>query len=350
MKLSERLEAFVRLGQTLGQLPTSEVTTMANLTLRDNGWFTEDSVRLALRGIIKMLEPEQVRAWVSAHPALRETSGTSLRAALGTKTVGVAMAGNIPLVGFHDMLCVLISGHRLRYKPSSKDKVLPAMVCEKLCEIEPRFSGMIEPTERLNNVDALIATGSDNTSRYFDFYFRDIPHIIRRNRVSCAVIQGDEPAAEIEALGNDIFSYYGLGCRNVASLWIPSGYALEEFIKRLEPFAPVSEHHKYWNNYTYQKSLLLLNRDTFLDSEFLLFRESEALVSPVAVLHYRVYKDLAELRARIREQAWRLQVIVSAKGWFEGSVPFGTAQFPAVTDYADGVDTMRFLRELDSRG
>lgn len=337
MKLPDRLDAFVRLGQTLRQLPESEVLAMADRALRDNGWFTEDSVRLALRGIEELLEPERLRAWVSAYPE-----------ASMPKTIGVAMAGNIPLVGFHDMLCVLISGHRLRYKASSKDKVLPGIVCDKLCQIEPRFVGMIEPTERLNDVDALIATGSDNTSRYFDFYFKDIPHIIRRNRVSCAVLQGDEPAAEIEELGSDIFSYYGLGCRNVASLWIPRDYAIEELIDHLKSFERVAEHSKYNNNYIYQKSLLLLNRDTFLDNGFLLLRESEALVSPVAVLHYHVYKDLAELRTRIREQAGRLQVIVSAKGWFEDSVPFGTAQLPKVIDYADGVDTLKFLGALNN--
>lgn len=332
MTLSERLDAFVRLGKTLRELPTPEV---ADKALRDNGWFSEDSIRLALQGISEMLDPAKMKAWVSGYPAVNEP-----------KTVGVAMAGNIPLVGFHDLLCVLMSGHRLRYKPSSKDKVLPGIVCDKLCQVEPRFSGMIERSERLNGVDALIATGSDNTSRYFDFYFRNVPHIIRRNRVSCAVLQGDEPASEIAALGNDIFSYYGLGCRNVSFLWIPKDYALEEFIEWLESFSKVAEHHKYNNNYTYQKTLLLLNRDRFLDSGFFLLRESEVMVSPVAVLHYRVYNDLTELRSRIREQAGRLQVIVSAKGWFEGSIPFGTAQFPAVTDYADGVDTMRFLSEL----
>ncbi len=338
MDLPDRLSAFVRLGQALHQLTGPEVSAMAERALRENGWFTEDAVRLALEGIIEMLEPDRMRAWL-----------TSYAAASGPKTIGVAMAGNIPLVGFHDMLCVLISGHRLLYKPSSKDKELPSIICNKLCEIEPRFAAMVQATDRLNDVDALIATGSDNTSRYFDFYFRNVPHIIRRNRVSSAVLQGDEPAAEIEALGKDIFSYFGLGCRNVASLWIPSGYDLKAFIERLEPFAAIVEHSKYRNNYTYQKSLLLLNRDHFLDNGFLLLRESEVMISPVAVLHYRTYSDLADLRARIREQAGRLQVIVSANGWFEGSVPFGTAQFPSVTDYADGVDTMRFLAELGAR-
>jgi hypothetical protein len=332
MNLSDRLDAFVRLGKTLRELPVAKVATQAN---RDNGWFTEDNVRLALLGITEMLNPTKLSTWISEY-----------HEATTPKTVGVAMAGNIPLVGFHDMLCVLMSGHRLIYKPSSKDMALPRMVCQMLCSLEPRFSGMIEQSERLKGVDALIATGSDNTSRYFDYYFRNVPHIIRRNRVSCAVLQGDEPAFEIEALGNDIFSYYGLGCRNVSFLWIPRDYALDEFIERLAPFEKVAEHHKYHNNYTYQKTLLLLNREQFMDSGFFLLRKSEVMVSPVAVLHYRVYNDLNELRNRIREQTGRLQVIVSAKGWYEGSIPFGTAQFPAVTDYADGVDTMRFLSEL----
>lgn len=291
---------------------------------------------LAFQGLITMLEPERLQAWAGGYP-LKNSS---------EKTVGVAMAGNIPMVGFHDFLCVLIAGHKLHYKPSAKDTVLLEYLQNRLVSIEPGFADRITRTERLNGVDAVLATGSDNTARYFEYYFRNVPHILRKNRVSCAVIQGDEPEAEISLLGNDIFSYYGLGCRNVSCILIPREYDLLEFLRRLGEFSTVLENHKYANNYTYQKSLLMLNQEQFLDNGFLLVRASEKLISPVAVIHYITYRDQEDLRARLSVHQNQLQVVVSAKGWYPESVTFGSAQFPNVDDYADGVDTMQFLTAL----
>lgn len=336
MNHTDRIQAFISLGQALQSLSKTAFEALAKKAYQENGWFTEASVALAFKGMQVMLQAGPLEAWSASYQPEPATS----------RTVGVAMAGNIPLVGFHDFMAVLIAGHRLVYKPSSKDTILLDALISKLLAIEPRFADRIRASERLNDVDAIIATGSDNTSRYFEYYFRHVPHIIRRNRVSCAVIEGDEPAEEVAFLGNDIFSYYGLGCRNVSFVFLPRELDLKNFLQRLEEFRWVMENHKYVNNYTYQNSLAMLNQEKYLDNGFLLLKESDKLVSPVSVLHYAFYDDLEALQQRMGDIQEKLQVIVSAKGWFPGSVPFGTAQFPEVSDYADRVDTMKFLHSL----
>ncbi|MBL7849060.1 MAG: acyl-CoA reductase [Cyclobacteriaceae bacterium] len=335
MTLTDRVSSFITLGEALRNMAEDEFKALAQKASAENGWFTERSVQMALQGVQILLQGPQLKSWAASYPEIHSP-----------KTVGLAMAGNIPLVGFHDFLSVLVAGHRLRYKPSSKDTVLLDFIRKRLIEVEPRFGGLIETTDRLNAVDAVIATGSDNTSRYFEYYFRNIPHIIRKNRVSCAVIEGDEPTAEIEKLGTDIFSYYGLGCRNVSTVFVPRDYDLTFFLDAMKGFDHVLDNHKYENNYTYQKSLLMLNQEKFLDNGFLLLRANNRLISPVGVLHYVVYPDLAALKSEVSSYRDQLQVVVSANGWFEGSVPFGKAQFPGLNDYADGVDTMRFLTGL----
>jgi len=336
MTPAERIQAFTSLGQFIATLSSAERQSLVQKASQENGWFTRSSVDLAFQGLTTMLEPKRLQAWAEGYP-LKNSSA---------KTVGVAMAGNIPMVGFHDFLCVLIAGHKLHYKPSAKDTVLLEYLQNTLVSIAPGFADRISRTERLNGVDAVLATGSDNTARYFEYYFRNIPHILRKNRVSCAVIQGDEPEAEIALLGTDIFSYYGLGCRNVSCILIPPEYDLPEFLQRLSEFSTVLENHKYENNYTYQKSLLMLNQEQFLDNGFLLVRASEQVISPVAVLHYITYHDQEDLRSRLKAHQHQLQVVVSAKGWYPGSLSFGSAQFPGAADYADDRDTMRFLTAL----
>ena len=337
MNLFDRVNAFITLGNILRSLPEAEFQAIAKKAHQENGWFTEESVTLAMRGINVLLDGTRLKGWVSSY---------SLEPA-SPKTVGVAMAGNIPLVGFQDFLAVLISGHRLKYKPSSKDSVLLDYVQQKLIEIEPRFADYTTAGDHLKGVDAIIATGSDNTSRYFEYYFRDIPHIIRNNRVSCGVIQGGETASELVLLGEDIFGYYGLGCRNVSFVFVPQALELPSFLDHLKSFDRVLDNHKYTNNYTYQKSLAMLNQEPFLDTGFLLVKENKSLVSPVATLHYSVYKTLDELKSQLVRQQEKIQVVVSALGWYEGSIPFGTAQLPQVNDFADRVDTLRFLSTLN---
>ena len=256
------------------------------------------------------------------------------------------MAGNIPLVGFHDLLCVLLSGHILLAKLSANDTVLMQWAMEQLISLEPRFADYLRPVPRLNAADAYIATGSDNTARYFDFYFGKKPNLIRRNRSSVAVLTGQESSSELARLGPDIFQYYGLGCRNVSKLYVPPGYDFVPLLDALQVCEGVLDHHKYQNNYDYNKSILLVNGTPHFDNGFLLVTPQSALVSPISVVHYGEYAHEIDLVDQLTDVAPRIQCLVSAGGRWAGSVPFGQAQQPGVADYADGVDTMEFLAEL----
>ena len=235
---------------------------------------------------------------------------------------------------------------QLKAKLSSQDSVLLRFIWQKLVDLEPLFSEYFSVEEKLKGVDAMIATGSDNTARYFEYYFRKVPHVIRKNRASCAVIVGEEPHGELEQLGKDVFSYFGLGCRNVSKLYVPEKFEFGNLFESWQNFDAIIDHHKYGNNYDYQKSILLLNQESFFDNGFILIRESSNLVSPIATLYYEKYKNQEDLKEKIEMQRQKLQVVVSARGWYSGSVPFGKAQFPSVAEYSDNVDTMNFLRGL----
>jgi len=336
MILEDRIEALVKLGNKIKGLSEDEFTDLTDKAKNENPWFIPQNVELALQGISKFLEKEVLQKWTSNY-ALKNNS---------SKKIGVAMAGNIPLVGFHDLLCVLLSGHQIVAKLSSQDSVLMKFIKDSLMEICPAFSEKVFFEERLKNLDGMIATGSDNTSRYFEYYFRNIPHIIRKNRTSCAVILGEETPDEFRELGKDIFSYFGLGCRNVSKIFVPENFDFIALLDNLESFQPIIHHHKYANNYDYQKSILLVNQTPHYDSGFLLLTESQNLVSPISVLFYEYYRDQTELNAKLQAHEEKIQCIVSAKGWYKKSIPFGDAQFPEVNDYADGVDTMAFLTSL----
>ncbi|MBG8553599.1 acyl-CoA reductase [Hymenobacter guriensis] len=336
MNQADRLAAFVALGQRLHQLSDDELTTLAARARNQNAWFDKPNVASAFRGIAELLQGEPLRAWASRYRPEPETP----------RQVGVVMAGNIPLVGFHDALCVLLSGHTLLAKLSSDDTVLMRWVLDELTQLEPRFDERIKLVERLNAADAFIATGSDNTARYFEFYFGKKPNIIRRNRSSLAVLTGRETDHDLGLLGEDIFRYYGLGCRNVSSLYVPEGYSFTPLLDALAPWHHATDHHKYQNNYDYNKSILLVNGVPHFDSGFLLLTENPQLVSPISVLHYVTYQHEVDLADKLTDLGERVQCIVSAGGQYPGSFPFGRAQCPAITDYADGVDTMAFLAAL----
>ncbi len=333
MNLTERIKAFNILGNKIDNLSAEERERIYDQTRNLNPWFVAESIDLALAGISHFLKEENLTTWVSSYNFPEEKN----------KKVGIAMAGNIPLVGFHDYLCVLISGNQLVIKLSSQDAYLLPAITTWLVEIEPRFADRIHFEERLNNVDAMIATGSDNTSRYFEYYFRNIPHIIRKNRSSIAILMGEEDSAHLTELGKDVFSYFGLGCRNISKIFVPEGY---EFIKLLDSwdgYKEIIHHHKYGNNYDYQKSILLVNKVPHLDNGFLLLTQNEQLVSPISVMYFETYSTQNDLMRKIKIQKEKIQCIVSAKGWFDGSVPFGKAQLPELSDYADGIDTLEFL-------
>jgi Acyl-CoA reductase (LuxC) len=336
MSLEERISAFARLGERINQITAEEKDNLFLHAKNENAWFTDESIRLALNGISKFITEHTLVDWTSRYRLQNHTP----------KKVGVAMAGNIPLVGFHDFMCILISGHRVIAKLSSQDSVLIQFLAKELISIEPRMADLIKFEEQLKGVDAMIATGSDNTARYFEYYFRNIPSIIRKNRSSCAILLGAEPKDELVLLGKDVFSYFGLGCRNVSKLFVAEEF---DFIPLLDSWSTYTEkinHHKFANNYDYQKSILLVNSVPFLDSGFILLTESTSLVSPISVLFYERFKDQDDLHKKIALHEGKIQCITSAKGWFNDSIPFGEAQFPEVWDYADNVDTMKFLEAL----
>ena len=336
----ENTVPFIRLGEFLrseAQRPLiEEVVQQAN---QKNNWFTPLLVEAALAAIAQnYLTKSNLETWLSVYPSVRTQP----------QKVGVVMAGNVPAVGFHDALCVLISGHHLIAKLSSDDQVLMQFLLNKLIEIEPTWANRITIAERLNAADAYIATGSDNTARYFEYYFAKKPHLIRRNRTSVAVLTGKETNTELAALGQDILQYFGLGCRNVSKLFVPLNYDFSPFYEAIEPLADTyRNHHKYFNNYEYNRSVLLINREPHLDNNFLMLRESDALVSPISVLFFEYYENKPALAKRLTAQAEKIQCVVAGSVEWEGSVPFGQAQSPTLTDYADGVDTMAFLGSLE---
>lgn len=348
MTLNQRTEAFVRLGRyftAFGQAPI-ERQAIENLDLAvindfdaliareraHNGWFTEENVRRAFAALGSAMTEVGFSSWLSAYRI----------AQLQPKKVGLILAGNIPLVGFHDVLSTLISGHTAVIKMSRDDNRLLPAVLDLLFQLDEGFkSQVIVAPMKLPEVDAIIATGSGNTARHFDYYFRDLPRLIRRNRTSIAVLDGTETNDELTALGHDIFDYFGLGCRNVTKLYIPADFDLNRFFGAVYPFHPMAQHNKYANNYDYHKALWLLNQEELLENGFLLVKEDKALVSPVGSLFYERYSNLDEVDRLIAERTDELQCVVSHR-----HIPFGAAQHPQLNDYADGVDTMDFLLAL----
>jgi len=334
MKVEERLNAFGELGRMLREMGDDTLQSLAWKTRNENAWFTEESVRMAVSGVAKFLSPESLRQWTSAYD-LESTV---------PKKIAVVMAGNIPLVGFHDFLCVLVAGHSILIKRSSKDSTLIQFVVDKLIEIEPRFAERIAYGEQLKGFDAIIATGSDNASRYFEYYFSKYPHIIRKNRTSVAVLDGTESDDDILRLGIDVFSYFGLGCRNVSKLFVPAGYPLASVLRPWESFREIVNHHKYANNYDYQKSVLLVSQTSFLDNGSVLLQENQRLVSPISVVYYEYYESVAALRLLLEHSKDKIQCVVGDSK--EAKIKFGQSQFPEVGDYADQIDTLQFLIAL----
>ncbi|MCY7349687.1 MAG: acyl-CoA reductase [Cytophagaceae bacterium] len=342
MDLMTRLNAFSQLGEWLRSPEAHDQRTQwASAARHENNWFTPQNVSLALDTIAQQyLVRTNLEAWIASYSFAADAKLTE------PKQVGVIMAGNIPAVGFHDALCVLIAGHRLLAKLSSQDSALMRALLQKLVEIETGFADDVVFAERLNDADATIATGNDNSARYFEYYFGKKPHIIRKNRTAVGVLTGLEPTEELSALGGDILTYFGLGCRNVSKLYVPEEYDFQDFYESIEPSGDVILHHKYHNNYDYNKAVLLINQTPFLDNGFLLLTPNNATVSPLSVVHFERYASTDQLKEDLTENAEKIQCVVSAGGWLPGSLPFGTAQTPRLKDYADGVDTMAFLQSM----
>lgn len=336
MNFQERLRAFVQLGHNLDTIDTASLNSLSDHAGNQNPWFTPGNIHTSLTGVSKLLRKDDLREWLLAYEWQDNKS---------PNIIGLILAGNIPLAGFHDILTVLISGNIALIKPSSKDMVLTEFIVQQLCNIEPRFRDRISFTETLKNFDAVIATGSDNTSRYFEYYFSKYPSVIRKNRTSCAIITGKEHAQDLTALGRDIFTYFGLGCRNVSKLFVPEGYDIKLAITAWESYNEVVHHHKYFNNFEYQKAVLLINNIPFVDGGFVLLTASDKLVSPISVIYYEEYSSEEHLRDLIADNQTKIQCTVGTHPL--SNVPFGEAQFPGPADYADGIDTIRFLTELN---
>ncbi len=345
MDINQRIDALSKLGSILRDFlagkPTKYSAALNNLIdiqFQKNPWFTPDNVRMALKAIANELTNENLLIWTGMYPDLKQ--GTV------PVNVGVIMAGNIPLVGFHDFISVLLTGNNLIAKTSSKDSDLIVFVSEILCDINPGFRNKIKfSVDMLSGFDMVIATGSDNSSRYFDYYFGKYPSIIRKNRKSMAVIDGSESDAELTSLGSDVFSYFGLGCRNVSKLFVPRDYDFTKMIKAWSRYSDVINHPRYANNYDFSKAVYLVNREKFTDTGFILLKENQGLASPVAVLYYEDYNSLDEAEKTAENLKEKIQCICS-----KNHVPFGKAQAPYLWDYADGIDTIEFLLKKNIAG
>ena len=353
MTVGDRMKAFAGLGEILsaicrgksggGNVPGkawdagSELAHLVEEAHQYNGWFTEDMVRHMVCAIAESLSAFHLETWIAPYRA-------ELEKKTKTATVGVVMAGNIPLVGFHDFLTVLIAGHSIAAKLSSEDDRLLPAVAEILLAIEPRFEEAIRFVNgKLERFDAIIATGSNNSARYFNYYFGRYPHVIRNNRNGVAVLTGSETEDDLNNLADDIFLYYGLGCRSVSRLFVPSGYDFDPLLKVLASRKKIAENHKFFNNYEYNKAIYLVSSTPHLDCGNLILVESEQYASPVSVLNYSYYRSLEEVSKQLADSADEVQCIVSNANLPGGAVPLGQSQQPGLGDYADGVDTMRFL-------
>lgn len=296
-----------------------------------NPWFTNSNTKFCIENWKTSLEAAACQQFIDQY---------SWADGLSAKTLGLILAGNIPMVGMHDVLCGLCAGYSLKIKTSSDDKILVEYWIKTAIEIFPELKNKIEFAEQLKQIDVAIATGSNNSARYFEYYFKSIPHILRKNRNSVAVIEGNETDQELKDLSTDIFSYFGLGCRNVTHVLLPENYHLKPFIDGLEHQFELIHHFKYSNNYQYHKALLLMNLDPHLDNGFLIIKETPHLYSPVGMLGYSFYKNELELNEFLKENTDQIQCVVGNK---PGMTKFGNTQKTTLLDYADNIDTVAFL-------
>lgn len=349
---NDKKRCFIELGKFLSQFSQEEnnkkptilfnetffedFIQLIQLSQSHNGWYTPENVYFAIQSWAKALTQENLDQWMSAYPIEINQP----------KTVGLILAGNIPLVGFHDFISVLISGNTVLVKTSSNDQFLLPFLAQYLMMVEPELKNRITFVEgKLENFDAVIATGSNNTARYFEYYFKDKPSIIRKNRNSVAVLDGNETKEQLIALGEDIFRYFGLGCRNVSKLFVPKGYSFDAFFDAMFEYQNVIHYEKYANNYDYNKAVFLMSNFQLLDNEFLTIKEDTSYSSPISSVFYEFYENLEEVKKRLENDADQIQCIVS-KDLIENSIVFGQTQQPKLWDYADNVNTLAFLSNI----
>ncbi len=338
MNLQERINLLSRLGEYI-QSDNNEWQNAKEKASRENGWFIPEFIELSVSNIaIAFLQKEDLIKWAgnyAQHPGDKLPTKNHK-----PKTVGIVMAGNIPLVGFHDLLCVFIAGHRAHIKASSKDETLIKHLVNVMTVWNEEINDLIVFSEMLKGCDAYIATGSNNSAGYFEYYFGKYRHIIRRNRTSAAILSGEETTEELEKLADDVYQYFGLGCRNVTKLYVPEGYDFIPLLTAFKRYNYLADHHKYKNNYDYNLAILLLNKKYYMSNESLLLVEENSLFSPISQLNYEFYKDRDSLTASLKQNE-TLQCIAG-----KNFIAFGDTQKPSLYDYADGVDTMQFLTTL----
>jgi len=330
MDLNRRIDLLCSLGEwmKLDDPVWLDVQERAN---HANPWFTQQQVTMAIENIVtQFLQEDKLRTWVQHY-----------HLPVQPKLVGIVMAGNIPLVGFHDFLCGFISGHRLKLKLSSRDEILLTYIIGKLGEWEPEVLEQVTIADNLKACDAYIATGSNNTARYFEQYFNKYPNIIRKNRTSVAILDGTETADELRSLADDVFSFYGLGCRNVTQICVPKGYDFQRLLDSFRSYDDIINQHKYKNNYDYHLAIYLLNLVPYMTNDMVLLVENDLPFSAVSVLHYRYYDDKEKITTELQARN-DIQAMIG-----HGSLPFGSSQRPTLSDHADGVDTMAFLCTLN---
>lgn len=352
MSIKNRLIAFNKLGDFLSQYSRESIKEKEGVSYNDlffngfkhqikiaeedNSWFTKENILFALESWSNALTEENLNTWIASENLVESSS----------KRVAIIMAGNIPLVGFHDFLSVLISGHAVLVKQSSNDKHLVPYLAKYLEYVEPSFKGKISFTEeKLSGYDAVIATGSNNTARYFEYYFKETPSIIRKNRNSIAVIQGNESQEDFENLSDDIFRYFGLGCRSVSKLFVPREFDFNAFFQGMYKQHQIINNAKYANNYDYNKAVYLMSEFDILENGFLMIKEDESYASPIASVFYEYYDNPIDLKIKLHEDKDNIQCIVS-KGFLEDEITFGNTQHPKLWDYADGVNTLAFLSKI----
>ena len=347
MDLNARISAFVQLAKIFGYIGNSKSWDGHHLGINEeefkqleatipvakiyNGWFEEIFVRLAFKNLALMLDEKALNNWVNSY---------ELNDSEPLKTVAIIMAGNVPMVGFHDLLCVLISGNKALVKFSSDDNILLPKVIETLCLLNPEFKERIIVAKgKLEHFDAVIATGSNNTSRYFDYYFGKYPNIIRKNRTSVAILDGNETDEQLKLLADDVFTYFGMGCRNVSKVYLPKGFGLDRLFKAFFHYHWVVNNKKYGNNYDYQRALLMMNKEPFLENGFFILRENTSLHSPLATLHYEFYEQKSVINKVVKSLDNQLQCVVSFK-----NKGLGEGQCPKLEDYPDNIDVLNFLK------
>lgn len=352
MILEDKKRAFIQLGRFLKQFVVYPYQKDDEVAFNDthfepfsllidrlhesNSWFKRDQVTFAFKSWSDALTADHLDRWLATYDLSTES----------LKTIGLILAGNIPMVGFHDVVSVLLSGNKALIKLSSNDELLIPAVLNYLKTVAPEFKDRYQITkEKLENFDAVIATGSDNTARYFDYYFSKYPNIIRKNRHSVAVLNGNETKEDIEALGEDIFRYYGLGCRNVSKLFVPEGYDFDAFFNGMFAYKDIIHDEKYANNYDYNKAVFLMSNFAILDNGFLTIKQDSSYASPISSVFYEYYTDLQQVKEKLQADNEKIQCVVS-NNLIEDSLPFGTTQSPKLWNYADDVDTMNFLLSL----